>query len=125
MPGTTEWEGGQAGEEVAAEGVTAEVTGGEVSIAVLYKALRIIEGLAGREYDPMSLAELAERSKLDKSGVYRILRTLEANGWAEQRDKLWRLSHRLIGLAEAYRLGRDRFYRKLDETDRNYLGRTD
>ena len=93
-------------------------------IEVLVKAITIIEGMASREYEPMSLAEITEKSGLDKTGIYRILKTLEARGWAEQtEDKSWRLTPRFIRFAEDYRLGRDRYFRKLDERDRNYLGR--
>ena len=94
------------------------------TIEVLDKAISIIEGIASREYEPMSLAEITEKSGLDKTGIYRILKTLEARGWAEQtEDKFWRLTPRFIRFAEDYRLGRDRYFRKLDERDRNYLGR--
>ena len=95
----------------------------EQTIGVLDKTIMIIEGLASREYEPTTLEELTEKSGLDKSGIYRILKTLEANGWAEQTEKSWRLTPRFIRLSEDYRLGRDRFFRKLDERDRNYLGR--
>jgi DNA-binding IclR family transcriptional regulator len=92
-------------------------------IEVLDKAITILEGLAGREYEPMTLAELTEKSGLDKTGIYRILKTLEVRGWTEQVEKSWRLTTRYIRFAEDYRLGRDNYFRKLDERDHNYLGR--
>lgn len=96
----------------------------KVLYRTVHKAKMIVEGMAGREYEPMTLAELTERSRLNKASVLRILQTLETVGWAEQTpDKTWRLTARFIRMAEDYRLGRDRYFRRLDEMDRNYLGR--
>ena len=92
-------------------------------IESVVKALAIVEGLAGREYEPVSLAELAEKSRQDKAGIYLILKTLEVCGYAEQsEEKGWRLTPRFIRLSEEYRIGMTKFIKRVDEKNRNYLG---
>lgn len=76
-----------------------------MSIAVLDKAFSILEVLArtGRE---LTLAELAEESRLPKPTIHRILRSLRDLGYVEQTDArgTYRLSDRLVSLRQ---YGRD------------------
>jgi DNA-binding IclR family transcriptional regulator len=76
-----------------------------MSIAVIDKTFGILEVLArtGRE---LTLAELAEESRLPKPTVYRILRSLRDLGYVEQMDRggVYALSARLSSLVE---YGRD------------------
>ncbi len=76
-----------------------------MSIAVLDKAFSILEVLArtGRE---LTLAELAEESRLPKPTIHRILRSLRDLGYVEQADArgTYRLSDRLVSLRQ---YGRD------------------
>jgi len=66
------------------------------STSYLGKVVLLVEGLAGREYEPMTLDEMTKKSGFDKASVLRILQGLEALGWAEQKEKSWRLAPRLI-----------------------------
>ena len=76
-----------------------------MSIAVIDKAFSILEvlGRTGRE---LTLAELAEESRLPKPTVYRILRSLRDLGYVHQSDRggAYELSPRLSSLIE---YGRD------------------
>lgn len=76
-----------------------------MSIAVIDKAFSILEvlGRSGRE---LTLAELAEESRLPKPTVYRILRSLRDLGYVGQSDRggAYALSPRLSSLIE---YGRD------------------
>lgn len=76
-----------------------------MSIAVIDRTFSILEVLArsGRE---LTLAELAEESRLPKPTVYRILRSLRDLGYIEQMDRggVYALSERLNSLVE---YGRD------------------
>ncbi|MEO6003955.1 MAG: IclR family transcriptional regulator [Opitutus sp.] len=81
-----------------------------MSIAVIDKTFSILEVLArtGRE---LTLAELAEESRLPKPTVYRILRSLRDLGYVEQTDRggVYALSDRLNSLVE---YGRDEAVRR-------------
>jgi DNA-binding IclR family transcriptional regulator len=72
-----------------------------MSIAVIDKAFSILEVLA-RTGRPLSLADLAEDSRLPKPTVYRILRSLRDLGYVEQADRggTYALSDRLASLRE-------------------------
>lgn len=76
-----------------------------MSIAVLDKTFSVLEVLArtGRQ---LTLAELAEESRLPKPTVYRILRSLRDLGYVNQTDRggAYELSARLASLRE---YGRD------------------
>jgi DNA-binding IclR family transcriptional regulator len=76
-----------------------------MSIAVIDKTFNILEVLArtGRQ---LTLAELAQESRLPKPTVYRILRSLRDLGYIEQMDRggVYALSARLNSLVE---YGRD------------------
>jgi len=76
-----------------------------MSIAVLDKAFSILEVLArtGRE---LTLAELAEESRMPKPTIHRILRSLRDLGYVDQADArgTYRLSDRLVSLRQ---YGRD------------------
>ena len=81
-----------------------------MSIAVIDKTFSILEVLAraGRQ---LTLAELAEESRLPKPTVYRILRSLRDLGYVEQMDRggVYALSERLNSLVE---YGRDEAVRR-------------
>ncbi|HRJ48030.1 MAG TPA: helix-turn-helix domain-containing protein, partial [Opitutaceae bacterium] len=67
-----------------------------MSIAVLDKAFSILEVLA-RTGRHLTLAELAEESRLPKPTVHRILRSLRDLGYVAQSDErgAYRLAERL------------------------------
>ena len=72
-----------------------------MSIAVLDKAFTVVEVLA-RTGRALSLAELAEESRLPKPTLCRILRSLRDLGYVQQLDRggEYRLSDRLSSLRE-------------------------
>jgi DNA-binding IclR family transcriptional regulator len=72
-----------------------------MSIAVLDKAFSILEGFA-RAGRALTLAELAEESRLPKPTVHRILRSLRDLGYVDQADRrgTYQLSARLISLRD-------------------------
>ena len=81
-----------------------------MSIAVIDKTFSILEVLA-RSGRQLTLAGLAEESRLPKPTVYRILRSLRDLGYVEQLDRggVYALSARLNSLVE---YGRDEAVRK-------------
>ncbi len=76
-----------------------------MSIAVLDKAFSILEVLARTGRD-LTLAELAEESRMPKPTIHRILRSLRDLGYVEQSDArgTYGLSSRLVSLRQ---YGRD------------------
>jgi DNA-binding IclR family transcriptional regulator len=71
-------------------------------VKVLEKALKILD-VYSRHENAFTLDTLTKRTALDKSTVFRILRTMEKNGYIryDQEDGLYRLGLRFIELGEA------------------------
>ena len=74
--------------------------------------LRVIEALGARPLEWQTRAELVGASTRDQT--YRALRNLELAGWAEQGDAGWRLTPKVVRLAERTRLA-------IAEIHRTYL----
>jgi DNA-binding IclR family transcriptional regulator len=68
-------------------------------VKVLEKALNILDNFSRHE-NAFTLDELTKRTGLDKSTVFRILRTMEKNGYIryDQEDHLYRLGLRFLDL---------------------------
>ncbi|HEX4410719.1 MAG TPA: IclR family transcriptional regulator C-terminal domain-containing protein [Xanthobacteraceae bacterium] len=83
-----------------AEAALAETSGPEF-LEALARGLRIIEAFndqGGR----MTLSDLAKRVDLPRASVRRTLHTLVHLGYAESDDRLFRLTPRVLTLAQAY-----------------------
>lgn len=68
-------------------------------VKVLEKTLRILD-IYSRHENAFTLDDLTKKTSLDKSTVYRILRTMEKNGYIryDQEDGLYRLGLRFLEL---------------------------
>jgi DNA-binding IclR family transcriptional regulator len=66
----------------------------------LDRALRVLEHLSTRQ-EGGSITEIATQLSLPKNSVFRILRTLAASGYLEERDKAYRLSPKILSLGYA------------------------
>jgi len=68
-------------------------------VKVLEKALKILD-LYSRHENAFTLDDLTKRTGLDKSTIYRIVRTMEKNGYIryDQEDGLYRLGLRFLEL---------------------------
>jgi DNA-binding IclR family transcriptional regulator len=66
----------------------------------LDRALRVMEHLSTRQ-EGGSITDIATRLSLPKNSVFRILRTLAANGYLDERDKAYRLSPKVLSLGYA------------------------
>ncbi len=68
-------------------------------VKVLEKAMKILDNYSRHE-SAFTLDELTRRTSLDKSTVFRILRTMEKNGYIryDQEDRLYRLGLRFLEL---------------------------
>lgn len=68
-------------------------------VKVLDKAMRILDNYTRHE-SAFTLDELTKRTALDKSTVFRILRTMEKNGYIrfDEEDRLYRLGLRFLDL---------------------------
>ncbi len=68
-------------------------------VKVLEKAMKILDNYSQHE-SAFTLDELTKRTKLDKSAVFRILRTMEKNGYIryDQEERLYRLGLRFLDL---------------------------
>lgn len=71
------------------------------TVAAVDRALDLIELLA--RVAPISLARIAGEAECTRTAAFRLLRTLQARGYALQDGKrgLWRLGGRMVHLAEA------------------------
>jgi len=64
------------------------------------RALRVLELLSTRQ-EGGSITEIAKELGLPKNSVFRIVRTLAANGYLDERGKSWRLSPKILSLGYA------------------------
>ncbi|MFD2238077.1 IclR family transcriptional regulator domain-containing protein [Aureimonas populi] len=76
-------------------------THGPEYLELLARALRLIV-LFNAEHREMTLNELAALSGMPRSSVRRVVLTLETLGMAEQNDRYFRLTPRVLTLAAAY-----------------------
>jgi DNA-binding IclR family transcriptional regulator len=63
----------------------------------LDRALRIMEHLSTRQ-EGGSITDIATQLSLPKNSVFRIVRTLAASGYLDERGKSWRLSPKILSL---------------------------
>ncbi len=66
----------------------------------LDRALRVMEHLSTRQ-EGGSITEIAKQLAFPKNSVFRILRTLAASGYLDERDKTYRLSPKILSLGYA------------------------
>lgn len=100
-------------------------SGSEHQLASLHHAIDVIEALAAERQD-VALADLTRKLSVSKSGLYRILATLAARGFATKTDartyrlgvRLWELGCRVpdLGLVEVAAPIMQRLARGLEET---------
>ncbi len=64
------------------------------------RALKVLEHLSLRQ-DGASLTEIAKELELPKNSVFRIVRTLAANGYLDEHSKSYRLSPKILSLGYA------------------------
>ena len=73
----------------------------EYAIQTVTNALRVLETF--ETFEQLGVTELARRLNLHKNNVFRILATLEENGWVEQTDdEDYRLGESCARLTQAY-----------------------
>ena len=63
----------------------------------LDRALRVLEHLSTRQ-EGGSITEIANQLSLPKNSVFRILRTLAASGYLDERDKRYRLTSKILSM---------------------------
>ncbi len=68
-------------------------------IAVLGKALDILDVFAQAERSSLRLQEITELSRLNKNVVFRVLYTLAEHGYVVKRDSEYELGHKLLRLS--------------------------
>jgi DNA-binding IclR family transcriptional regulator len=64
------------------------------------RALRVLELLSSRQ-EGGSITEISKELGLPKNSVFRIVRTLAAGGYLDERGKAWRLSPKILSLGYA------------------------
>jgi DNA-binding IclR family transcriptional regulator len=74
--------------------------GGAYIIPNVNRALRVLELLSAKEAGA-SLTELSKELGLPKNSVFRIVRTLAANGYLDEHGKSYRLSPKILSLGYA------------------------
>ena len=86
------------------------------------RAFRMIETLAGHEFDPMSTGEVAKALGVAAPVATRDLQTAEHFGWVEKTlDGLWRLKrHKMTSIALAVTHGIQRAKSRFDDEVTNY-----
>lgn len=73
-------------------------------IESLLKGLLVLEALEGNSFEPISLKEVARRSKQDTNYCFRALQTFAQMGYAKETPKGWILGGRIARLNQAYEL---------------------
>lgn len=71
-------------------------------IAALKKGLAVMEALKGQTYEPVSVREVAKRTKFDYDFCRRALKTLKVAGWAIEDDNGWRLSVKAMQFSDKF-----------------------
>ena len=75
-------------------------TKGDYIIPNLDRALKLLEHLSTQK-EGSSVTEIANRLGLPKNSVFRIVRTLAANGYLLEHDKIYRLSPKILSMGYA------------------------
>ncbi len=90
--------------------------------AQIIRFCRMVELLAGHEFEPMRMADVARALGVSQPEALRALRNAQAAGWAEQTpDGLWRLAPRKItNIAVAVQHGIQRARTRLEDDANNY-----
>ncbi len=79
----------------------AKRTDEEYEIEALSKGLLVLEALEGKEFEPVTVAKIIERTELSRDLVTRSLKTLRLRGYAAQNeDGEWAIARRFISFAE-------------------------
>jgi len=94
---------------------------GKYRIEVVEIACEVIRALSGNEFQPIDLKVITEQVGAAKDRVFRILKSLESAGFAEDTGEGWKLAPALVQIAENFRLGITKFFREKDEEIEEYL----
>ena len=86
------------------------------------RALRILELLAGRFYDGITIKELAEALRTSPPNACRDMKQLESLGWAHKLENgNWGLTHRPLSVMQAYAENHQTRQSRVAETQQNIL----
>lgn len=88
------------------------------------RLLQVFECLYADDFAPKSTLAIVERTEIPMTSVWRLLKTLEARGWAlETSDKTWKVSNKLLEIAEAYELDALRRVQTIRDEFRSVTGK--
>jgi Transcriptional regulator len=74
----------------------------DYSIAALEKALTVLDVLEGSADKPVTLKEIARRSKQNANFCFRALKTFEAKNYVRETEHGWSITAKLLRFSERY-----------------------
>lgn len=88
------------------------------------RLLQVFECLYADDFSPKSALDIVERTDIPMTSVWRILKTLETQGWAvNTSQKTWKVSDKMLGIAEAYELHAIRRVQAIRDEYRSVTGK--
>lgn len=89
------------------------------------KLLLVVETLAGREFAPMRLGEIADATGLPPATVLAKINCLAENQWVEKVGEAYRLGVGILSLAHKFYSGAQDHARRMQEEFKNLIGGTE
>ncbi len=87
------------------------------------RAYRLLWALQGHSFDGLRLAQIARALDGSMTATLRLLETAADEGVVERipgKDEYWRLTPRLVQVANAHGQEMDKLRRRMDEMDQRY-----
>lgn len=79
------------------------------------KLILMVRALASREYDPMTLGEIAEMTGMPPATAIAKLKCMEENQWAEKVGDGYRLGAGILSIAHKFYTGAQEHARRMQE----------
>lgn len=74
----------------------------EPTINAVEKALDILDALQGSHEKPLTLKEIARRTKHNANFCYRALKTFEKKNYVRETERGWQISAKFLRFSERY-----------------------
>ena len=100
-----------------------DVPRGSKQIKATRRVLRLIELLAGKEFDGVRPGELAKALGVNAATITRDMADLADEGFAERvpgREEAWRLGPKTVQIFRAHCIGLDRIDQRVSEMNNRY-----
>ncbi len=91
-------------------------------VQVAAECLDILLAISRPEFRRLTVAEIAVETELNKSKVYRLLRTLESRQLVRRKNEEWEVSPETVKIADGFRRHIARKRAELEAQHQEYLG---